>query len=323
METTSTYTNNTARNIKCQERRECPRISVFRNITHESMRSIWPVLRNEPGRTTDFSYGGLLMWVKYFNYKYAFAADTLFIKGVVESDLSKPAFSLPIGKLPLANSIAILKDYCARSGESLELSAVPEYALPELKRLGAKNIEELEEWGDYLYDAISLATLSGKKYGKKRNHVNQFENRYPNWHFESLTQENASLAERFMDVLDREGDTTDSAVAERILTREMLSMIKTGDNVLKGGILFAGDEMAGFTIGDIKGDTLFVHIEKATRKITGSYEMINKVFASEITKAFPFVSYINREDDAGDEGLRKAKESYHPLEKLKKYNVIF
>lgn len=141
---------------------------------------IWKYLKEEKGRTTDFSYAGVLMWVDYFNYEFSIYEDTLFIKGVVESDLSKPAFSLPVGRLSLRESVGILKDYCKANSLSLEFSAVPEYALEEMKGLGPVMVEELSDWGDYLYDANMLASLQGKKMSKKGITSISFLPRIPN-----------------------------------------------------------------------------------------------------------------------------------------------
>ena len=299
------------------------RLKEFKKITHEDMPLIWSFLQNEPGRTTDFSYGGILMWVDFFNYEYAIYDDTLFIKGVVENDRNKPAFSLPIGKLSLSDSIPLLKEYCESKDIDLEFSAVPEYALEEIKKLNPRYIEELTDWADYLYNAEPLSTLKGKKMSKKRNHVNQFTAHYPDWKYEPLTPENADKALQFMDIFDLEGDSSENAKAERELSRQLINKLKEGDEFLKGGILYVNDEVAAYTIGDIKGDTLFVHVEKATRKFNGSYEMINMLFAKEQCEKNPDIKFINREDDAGDIGLRMAKESYHPTEMLKKYNILF
>ena len=299
------------------------RLKEFKKITHEDMPLIWSFLQNEPGRTTDFSYGGILMWVDFFNYEYAIYDDTLFIKGVVENDRNKPAFSLPIGKLSLSDSIPLLKEYCESKDIDLEFSAVPEYALEEIKKLNPRYIEELTDWADYLYNAEPLSTLKGKKMSKKRNHVNQFSAHYPDWKYEPLTPENANKALQFMDIFDLEGDSSENAKAERELSRQLINKLKEGDEFLKGGILYVNDEVSAYTIGDIKGDTLFVHVEKATRKFNGSYEMINMLFAKEQCEKNPDIKFINREDDAGDIGLRMAKESYHPTEMLKKYNILF
>lgn len=299
------------------------RLGRFKKITTADMPLVWEFLQKESGRTTDFSYGGVLMWVDYFNYEYCVYEDTLFIKGVVENDLNKPAFSLPIGKLPLKESIELLSEYCETNGIELEFSAIPEYALPEFERLNPRFVEELSDWGDYLYNAEPLSTIKGKKMSKKRNHVNQFMTHFPNWRYETLTPENAHLALDFMDVFDKEGDPSELAAAERNLSRFLISKLQEGDEVLKGGILFVDNQVCAYTIGDIKGDTLFVHVEKATRKFNGSYEMINYLFAKEMVEKFPKIQFINREDDAGDIGLRMAKESYHPCEILKKYNIIY
>ena len=300
-----------------------PRLGEFKKITPENMPEVWHYLQQEKGRTTDFSYAGVLMWVDFFNYEYAVYDDTLFIKGVVENDLSLPAFSLPVGKLSLAESVEILKEYCAANNMRLEFSAVPEYALEDMKALNPVNVEELKDWGDYLYTAEALSTLAGKKMCKKRNHVHQFEAAYTDWAALPLTAGNAKDAMKFMDVFDLEGDSTDMAAAERQLSRYLISRIADGDTTLEGLILYVDGEVCAYTIGDVKGDTLFVHVEKATRNVTGSYEMINYLFAQSMTRKHPEIEYINREDDSGDIGLRMAKESYHPVEILKKYNITF
>lgn len=298
-------------------------LGEFKKITADDMPRIWQILCKEKGRTTDFSYGGVLMWVNYFNYEYTICHDTLFIKGVVENDMSKPAFSLPVGSLSLTRSVELLKDYCRANNLELEFSAVPEYALEEMLDLSPRFVEELTDWGDYLYEADPLASLKGKKMSKKRNHVNQFVARCPDWKAVMMSPENAGEAMRFMDIFDLEGDSSDMAKAERELSRELIGHLSNGDRNLKGMLLYAGGEVCAYSIGDIKNDTLFIHVEKATRKVAGSYEMINYLFAKEMTTQFPQIRYINREDDAGDIGLRMAKESYHPLEILKKYNVVF
>lgn len=295
----------------------------FKPVTPQSMREIWPYLLTEKGRTTDFSYAGLLMWVSYFNYEYAILNDTLFIKGVVENDRNTPAFSLPLGKMTIADSIEMLRDYCDANDIALTFSAVPEYAMEIMKKYNPKSVEELTDWADYLYNAEKLATLSGKKYGKKRNHVNQFYSNYPAHSLLPLNASTLPLAVEVMNRFDLEGDDTPEARAERDMTRFMLAQMESDPGQCIGAILMAGDEPCAFTIGDVKGDTLFIHIEKALREYPGSYEAINKEFAAEMCRQFPQIKYINREDDAGDEGLRQAKQSYHPLTILRKYNIRF
>lgn len=296
----------------------------FKPIRHEDMPLIWEFLQLEKGRTTDFSYGGLFMWVDYFKYEYAVFKDTLFIKGLVENDRSKPAFSVPIGEMRLEESIPVLQDYCREHGIPLVLSAVPEESVDGLQAMGANYVELLTDWSDYLYDAEMLAGLHGKKMSKKRNHVNSFNIHNPEWKFESLTLENYNEVLAFMDKYDSELDDASMGKDESVLTRQMIPVVAKGEETMKGAVLYnAPGQICAFTIGDVKGDTLFIHIEKATREVNGSYEMINHLFAEKMMEMHPEIKYINREDDGGDEGLRKAKESYHPLALLRKYNVIF
>lgn len=328
-QTTSSYNDdsiccfaNSLKELQLGNNSPC-RLSGFKKISPQNMEEIWHFLKQENGKTTDFSYGGILMWVDLFNYEYTIYNDTLFIKGVVEDNLETPAFSLPIGAMSLKDSVEVLKEYCGHHNMKLEFSAIPEYALEEMKSLSPIMVEELTNWGDYLYDAEQLASVAGKKMSKKRNHIHQFEAHYPGYRTEWLNSGNASLALDFMDIFDNEGDTSEMAVAERKLSRHIIKMIEMGDTHLEGMLLFADNRVCAYTIGDVKGDTLFIHVEKATRNVVGSYEMINHIFAKAMTEKYPEIRYINREDDAGDIGLRMAKESYHPLTILKKYNIIF
>lgn len=295
----------------------------FKPITMDSMEEIKPFLDLYKSRTTDFSFGGILMWVDYFHYEYDIFEDTLFIKGRMEDEVEKIAFSHPIGKMKLADSKNLLEAYCRLHNEPLEFSAVPEIYVEDYKNLNPVSVKELEDWADYIYDANDLATLKGKRFSKKRNHVNQFENLYPGWSLNPITPENVDKCLEFMKKFELEGDDTFMAKEERALTCELLEKMRRANSDMFGAILDNGEDMCAFTIGDIVGDTLFIHVEKALREFPGSYEMINKAFAEYMLEKHPEISFINREDDAGDEGLRKAKESYRPVDKLRKYNIIF
>lgn len=294
----------------------------FKRIDEENMPIVWQYLCHEKWRTCDFSYGGVLMWVDYFRYEYAVCENTLFIKGVLEDELDKPAFSLPIGQLSLADSVNILREYCAENNSCLEFSAIPEYAIADFQILTPKCIKELEHWGDYLYLADDLAFLRGKKFSKKRNHVNQFVGNYPNYVYERINRNNLSSIKLFMSEFIKGIPENSMAMSECKLTMKILESV-CDENPLLGGVLFVNKKLVAFTVGDIKNDTLFIHVEKADRNVAGSYETINKMFVEDILQTNPDIVYVNREDDAGDKGLRRAKLSYNPIDVLKKFNVIF
>lgn len=89
---------------------------------------------------------------------------------------------------------------------------------------------------------------------------------------------------------------------------------------MPAAVLSVGGRIIGFTVGEIIGDTFFCHIEKADTDYQGSYPMLTHLFLAKFMT--PAVKYVNREEDVGDEGLRRSKQAYHPCEMLKKYTVI-
>lgn len=296
----------------------------FKPVDFEAMVHIWPLLALSPSRTCDFSYGGLLIWAPLFGYEYAVTDNSVFIRGRLEGDFAKTAFSLPAGEMPLGDSLRLLGRHARLQGECLRLSAVPEYALPEIMPLKPSRVVELPDWADYMYDITVLATLTGKKMAKKRNHVNKFEATFPDAELRDLTAANIPEALQLLKYINASApDVTDIARAERQLCADTLALMAHHDTPMRGAILYANGKPAAFTVGDIKGDTLFIHIEKADRAVPGAYEAINKYFASRMLAAHPELRYVNREDDAGDPGLRYAKRSYHPLALLKKFDVTF
>ena len=153
-------------------------------------------------------------------------------------------------------------------------------------------------------------TLRGKKLSGKRNHVNRFLSTERDWAYEPLTKENLADARAMSYEWCRQAGCTEDAelfdescaVEQAFRHYEALG--------LSGGLIRAGGKVIAFTMGEaLNEDTFLVHIEKAFYDIQGAYQMINQQFAQ---AAFEGFRYVNREDDAGDEGLRKAKLSYEP-----------
>ena len=171
---------------------------------------------------------------------------------------------------------------------------------------------------DYLYRAEDLKYFRGKKLSGQRNHVNKFLKTYGNWSFRVITREDIPA---LRDFLDRYASRVDKAAAsfheDIAKTHEVLDNYATYDFL--GGMLLVDGEVAGFSLGEIIGDTLFTHIEKADRTYEGCYQMLVAQFAQQFAQED--VQFINREDDAGDLGLRTSKLSYHPVALLEKYTV--
>ena len=172
-----------------------------------------------------------------------------------------------------------------------------------------------------------LAELGGKKLHAKRNHINRFVENNPTWTYEEITP--ATLPECLeMDKewyrrsLQREGDAE-----ERDLGDEGIALRTAMEHYeelgLEGGLIRVYGEVVAFTIGDrLSADTYDVHFEKAYGELQGAYAMINREFARWVRARHPEIRYLNREDDMGVEGLRKAKKSYYPDLMVEKHTAV-
>ncbi len=293
----------------------------FAPLTIDDIPAIVPYLRYAPSRTCDYTVGGLLMWADYFSYTYSIYNDTLFIKGVTEDDVTKCAFSLPVGKMGLDESVDMLKEYCRFNRmESLLFSAVPEAALGSLRALGVRSETPLDDWGDYLYEAEALVSLTGKKLSKKRNHVNRFMADNPDFELLPLRTEMIGDVKRFLRDTPLPPEKPALADIER---EQVVRVLDHYDSYPFTGVVLTipGRGIVAFSIGEVIGDTLYVHIEKMDHTVEGAGETVNKLYAEYMYEMTTGLRYINREEDAGDPGLRKAKESYHPAAILTKFNV--
>lgn len=167
---------------------------------------------------------------------------------------------------------------------------------------------------DYVYDIHDLADLKGRKYQKKRNHVNKFFQNYPLSSTQPLSGENVETVRAMVEdwyarrqESDPEGDYHMEHAA---LKKALQSWQELG---MEGLVLFSGDEVLAVTLGSFLSEETFdVQFEKARADADGAYPAINQAFARYLREKYPALRYLNREEDMGLEGLRKAKLSYYP-----------
>lgn len=293
----------------------------FKELKVDSLKEIYPYLKGFKGMSCDYTAGGIFMWIDYFKYKYCVYKDTLFIKGTAEDDRSRKAFSQPLGTLPLTESVALLREYCAEMGYPLEFSAITEFNLEKFIDLGPQKVSPLSAWSDYIYTIESLATLSGKKLGKKRNHCNRFVLDNPDMKLEPINEYNYELVRTCFEQICKDGKDSPMALYEREQVWKVLDALESYP--FETMCLISGGRVVSFSVGEVLNNVLHVHIEKSLREVNGAAETINKEFARYIQEKYPEVEWINRQDDAGDEGLRWAKQSYYPAFLLRKYSVVF
>lgn len=289
----------------------------FNRIRPDSFGDIARFMSLSDSITCDYTFGGIVLWANYFDYRFAILDNTLYISGGREDDLSVRAFAMPVGDASFAEQMQTLRS-CVDG--PLWLSAVPEDRLHLFASEPSAQVMELgPEWSDYLYSLPVLATLEGGAMKKKRNHVNRFLADHPDARLLDLT---AGLIGGCRGLLQFVGsDNTPMGVAEYEAVSTMLARWADYAPYLNAAVLVADDCVVGFTVGEVKGETLHVHVEKCNHTISGANEALTSMFAAEMLRRIPRLRFANRQDNAGDPGLLLSKESWHPLRLLPKYNV--
>lgn len=286
----------------------------WKNIDLSDKELIQSYYRQEGSRNCEFTFANNYLWAPHYEIRYAVIEEML----VFLSDEETFSVSFPIGKGDLKKTIDMLLSYFEEKGRAFKMHLVSPAQFERLEELypGKFQIAYNRDSADYVYESEKLITLSGKKLHGKRNHINKFKELYPDWSYESITDENTeeciAMAQEWR-VLNG-CDEDEEKHAEFCVTLNALKLRKELD--LRGGLLRAGGRVVAFTLGEPGGDDVFVvHIEKAYADVQGAYPMINQQFVLHEGEDY---KYINREEDTGAEGLRKAKLSYYPVMMLEK-----
>lgn len=261
-------------------------------------------------RGCEYSFANLYLWGRQ-------SAAVLGGHLVLFSRFSgKCVYPFPVGDGPLKPVIdAIMADArdrgipCCLTGLVGEEKAALEALYP-----GKFRFVCARDTFDYVYDIDDLAQLRGKKLQKKRNHLNRFLAAHPDWRAEPLSGENVddavAFVERWYAVRQEEDPQGDYAMERRALNGALAQWDKLD---MEGLLLWDGDTLLGVTLGNpLSRDTFDVNFEKARADVDGAYTAVNWAFARYLREKHPQLRFLNREDDLGLEGLRKAKLSYKP-----------
>lgn len=263
-------------------------------------------------RSCEMTFANTYLWSRHYDVGFAIVEDML-VFGRTAGDVS---FTVPVGpggEERLKQALDTLMRYCEEQEVPFQLHNVTKEDFDRLEALypGQFFISYEREYADYVYETEKLAKLSGKKYHSKKNHANKFKALYPDWSYEPITKDNVEecfqMALRWRELNGCEED--EEKHAEICVTLNYLRLFEELN--MRGGALRVNGEIVAFTVGEPVGkDTLVVHIEKAFADIQGAYTMINQQFAEHEGAGF---TYLNREEDMGEEGLRQAKMSYKPV----------
>ncbi len=233
----------------------------------------------------------------------------------------KPVFAYPAGEGDIKEVIGEMRRFAESNNAPLVLIAAEQKALETLENAfpGEFTAESDRDSANYIYNSSDLISLPGKKFHAKRNHLARF--RETGCTFSLMTETDFDDAIVFL----TETYNSKSGVSDKSMIAEQFALNTYFNHFselrLQGGIIRQEGIVKAVTIGEpINPDTYCVHIEKADVSIPGIYAGINNCFAASVAQDF---TYINREEDLGLEGLRKAKLSYKPAFLLDKYVVTF
>ena len=274
------------------------------------------ILFSCPPRGCEYSFANLFLWGQQ---------QAAFVHGCVaffSHFYGRSVYPYPIGS---GDKHAVLEEI---------LKDAQERGIPcRITNVLPEDREELEEWFpgqfvfrsdrdgfDYVYAIDDLADLRGRKYQKKRNHFNRFQAEHPNYEILPISPDNMAQAQQMVrewyQVRTQEDPHGDYMLESIAMKRAFQHYRKLG---MEGIALLDGGDMLAVTMGSrLSADTFDIHFEKAREDVDGAYAAINCEFARYLRLKYPDIQYLDREDDVGVEGLRKAKLSYNPHHMVEK-----
>ncbi len=298
----------------------------FKKLRAEDMKELAPYFSLRPNKTCDSGFLDSFLWRDYYHVEYCCVDE--------RAILWKMEFEGEVySAMPLCREEDL--EYYFKMSEQYfnevlkrpyKISVADEEGVEFLKLKENPNyfVEEKEDAKDYLYDAEELRTLPGKRFHKKKNLVNKFKREYEGrWEYRKMICEDKSILWDFLDrwykqKADAGVDEAESLEAEVNGIHGIIQNCCRLEFML-GGIFIDG-KLEAFSIGNYnpREKMAIIDIEKGNPNIPGIYQIINQQF---LLHEFPHAAIVNREDDVGIEGLRKAKLSYNPIGYARKYWV--
>jgi hypothetical protein len=269
-----------------------------------------------PPVISEFTFTNLFIWRHAYRTKISRFQNFLCLL----SEQGKDSFFFPlIGQGDAVECYRVLLQYLEEKEIPPKIARVPETFVAGIDWKKEGLMAQLDrDQGDYVYLTKDLIGLNGRKYHRKRNHIKQFKSKY-SYRYIPLTDdwipECLQLEAEWCDL--RHCEATPSLSNESFATKEILSHLETLR--VKGAAILINGKVEAFTFGELLNpETVVIHIEKANPIYEGLYPLINQAFLEDQWSEY---LYVNREQDLGEGGLRKAKESYFPHHMVNKYII--
>lgn len=288
----------------------------FRRIQLEDKCLISNILKSSTNMASDSAFGTMFIWSEAYNLEICEYNNFLFRR----YGEKKNAYSFPIGNGNLKTALSkLFSEFYDQEGFSL--TGLTLNMVEKLNEFFPSEFyfRETPNKSDYIYRVSDLSLLAGRKYHSKRNSIANFEKKY-NWKYATLTDKNISDCKKILSLwIERKKGILHSS------ENETYALKKTFDNYndlnFVGGIIKVDEIPVAFTIGEkINQNVFVVHFEKADPNYQGLYAVINREFVK--NELYGKYVYVNREEDLGIAGLRKAKLSYHPEIILSRFDAF-
>ena len=293
----------------------------FRPVDIADRELLQQFLTRYPNEASECTFSNLFIWGNGDGIEWAVRDDVLLLHAMVGG--VKPCMLMALADhsrigAALDAAVAAMEE----RGEPFHMRCLPQWycRLMEEARPGRFCFEREPHHDDYVYRVEDLINLSGKRYHGKRNHVNRFLQEYGDRYiYEAFTP---ALAQECMELhmqwYRAHRDTGSPGLREECESVER-ALFNAGALGLVGGVVRVDGKVQAFSMGESITDQMaLIHIEKANAEIPGLYAVINREF---LAHSFAAKTFVNREEDMGDEGLRRAKQSYHPARMIEKFGA--
>jgi hypothetical protein len=284
--------------------------------------------KNYPPEISEFTFTNLFMWRNYYSFLFMELDEHLILfsreyfkkrRKKLPNKKDKMFFLPPVGPHPVEIMIQTFENF-----DDVEFHRVPQELIDEIikhKKFSSLNLEIIDDrknW-DYVYEVENLKTLPGNKYRQNRRWLKKFTDNYI-FEFQIITEDEIEKVKK----LQKNWWLLRGGEEDLALEEEQKAIFEALDNYtalkFKGALLCSNDECVAYTFGEmLNPDTLVIHIEKAHMKFEGAYQAINNLFLKNCCED---KDYVNREQDLGIPGLRRAKESYKPVRMIEK-SIIY
>ncbi|MBQ2614787.1 MAG: DUF2156 domain-containing protein [Clostridia bacterium] len=295
---------------------------LLQEITIDKKDEINRYLRRKCSKNSEFTFTNLFMWRKSYDIKYVILHDMLCI--MPQHTGGPRSATFPIGFIgedgtegDIKPVIETLLAYLQEIGETPLIRLYDDATVEKLNQAfpGRFIITEDVNSFDYVYDVQELTALAGKRFHTKKNHVNKFKKKY-DWEYQPLTAHDAEeCIQLFQQWHQGKGEEVPGLEEEQ---EAVLELFHHWDDLdLRGGCIRVDGKMVAFSVGEpLCGTMAVIHLEHADTSYEGAFAMMNQQFLEHEWQDFV---YVNREEDMGIPGMRRAKESYRPVFMVKKY----